>query len=279
MAATVAPKKKDTTPVTLGMEDNNDEWVIFLDIVILLSLQLSSIVRFNVSSRFHYLQSIEVKDAYIFEVDLLGFVHIPVEETVISSSFHDPHFYSLYISETEDWFIDSREEWRKAKHLDKFIFLGHSFGGYVVSKYALKHPEHVQHLVLVGPAGFTSEVDHKLEWLTKSRATWKRAVMSHLWESNFTPMKVPSLDVWSFMMELMIHKVTALSIHKPTSAMMHHVGHRFHEVFQMKYGDYSDLPAAKISELMKSNSLDIAPYTVASKNSKWDSRRKHQQDE
>ncbi|KAI3522029.1 hypothetical protein L1887_11507 [Cichorium endivia] len=48
-----------------------------------------------------------------------------------------------------------------------FIFLGDSFGGYVASKYALKHPEHVQHLVLVGPAGFTSELDQKSEWLTK----------------------------------------------------------------------------------------------------------------
>ncbi|KAL4573500.1 hypothetical protein LXL04_020308 [Taraxacum kok-saghyz] len=44
-----------------------------------------------------------------------------------------------------------------------------------------------------------------------------------------------------------------------TTALMHHAGHRFHEVFQMKHGGYSDLPAAKISELMKSNSLDIAP--------------------
>ncbi|KAI3780207.1 hypothetical protein L2E82_10178 [Cichorium intybus] len=43
------------------------------------------------------------------------------------------------------------------------------------------------------------------------------------------------------------------------SAMMHQAGHKFHEVFQMKHGGYSDLPAAKISELMKSNSLDIAP--------------------
>ncbi|CAI9291404.1 unnamed protein product [Lactuca saligna] len=122
----------------------------------------------------------------------------------------------------------------------------------------MKHPKHVQHLVLVGPVGFTSEVDHKSEWLTKSKVTWKGAVMSHLWESNFTPVKVLSLDVWNFMMELMIHKVTALAIHKPTSAMMHHDGHRFHEVFQIKHD---------------------CPYTVAFKHSKWDSRRKHQQDE
>lgn len=42
------------------------------------------------------------------------------------------------IAETEAWFIDSLEEWRKAKNLSDFILLGHSFGGYVAAKYALK---------------------------------------------------------------------------------------------------------------------------------------------
>jgi len=41
-------------------------------------------------------------------------------------------------AETEAWFIDSFEEWRKAKNLSNFILLGHSFGGYVAAKYALK---------------------------------------------------------------------------------------------------------------------------------------------
>lgn len=53
----------------------------------------------------------------------------------------------------------------------------------------LKHPEHVQHLILVGPAGFSAESD-KSERLTKFQETWKGAVLNHLWESNFTPMKV-----------------------------------------------------------------------------------------
>ncbi|KAI3686633.1 hypothetical protein L1987_80313 [Smallanthus sonchifolius] len=101
-----------------------------------------------------------------------------------------PDFTCTSTEETEAWFIDSFEEWRKAENLSNFILLGHSFGGYVAAKYALKHPEHVQHLILVGPAGFSSETEHKSERLTKFQETWKGAVLNHLWESNFTPMKV-----------------------------------------------------------------------------------------
>ncbi|XP_077218072.1 P-loop nucleoside triphosphate hydrolases superfamily protein with CH (Calponin Homology) domain-containing protein [Tasmannia lanceolata] len=46
---------------------------------------------------------------------------------------------------------------------------------------------------------------------------------------------------------------------EPSTALIHHAGHKFHEVFQLKQGRYSDLPAAKISEMMKSNSIDNAP--------------------
>ncbi|KAL3642063.1 hypothetical protein CASFOL_012878 [Castilleja foliolosa] len=101
-----------------------------------------------------------------------------------------PDFTCKSTEETEDWFIDSFEEWRKAKNLSNFILLGHSFGGYVAAKYALKHPEHVQQLILVGPAGFSSESEHMSERISKFRATWKGAVLNHLWESNFTPQKI-----------------------------------------------------------------------------------------
>ncbi|XP_039022127.1 1-acylglycerol-3-phosphate O-acyltransferase-like isoform X4 [Hibiscus syriacus] len=109
-----------------------------------------------------------------------------------------PDFTCKSTEETEAWFVDSFEEWRKAKNLSNLILLGHSFGGYVASKYALKHPEHVQHLILVGPAGFsTAESDSKAELVTRFRATWKGAILNHLWESNFTPQKlIRGLGPW-----------------------------------------------------------------------------------
>ncbi|KAL5557930.1 hypothetical protein UlMin_034141 [Ulmus minor] len=108
-----------------------------------------------------------------------------------------PDFTCKSTEETEAWFIDSFEEWRKAKNLSNFILLGHSFGGYVAAKYALKHPEHIKHLILVGPVGFTPESDAASERITQFTATWKGAVLKHLWESNFTPMKlIRGLGPW-----------------------------------------------------------------------------------
>ncbi|XP_051123483.1 probable 1-acylglycerol-3-phosphate O-acyltransferase isoform X2 [Andrographis paniculata] len=108
-----------------------------------------------------------------------------------------PDFKCKSTEETEAWFIDSFEEWRKAKGLTNFILLGHSFGGYVASKYAHKHPEHIQHLILVGPAGFASETEHQTEALTRFRSTWKGVIINHLWESNFTPQKlIRGLGPW-----------------------------------------------------------------------------------
>ncbi|XP_021759176.1 kinesin-like protein KIN-14P [Chenopodium quinoa] len=48
-----------------------------------------------------------------------------------------------------------------------------------------------------------------------------------------------------------------LSPESPTKLL--HGGNKLHEVFQMKQGFYTDLSATKISEMLKSNSLDNAP--------------------
>ncbi|TYH01513.1 hypothetical protein ES288_A09G065100v1 [Gossypium darwinii] len=46
---------------------------------------------------------------------------------------------------------------------------------------------------------------------------------------------------------------------EPSPAVLKHVGHKFHEVFQLKQACYADLPVTKILEMMESNSLESAP--------------------
>ncbi|XP_028181536.1 kinesin-like protein KIN-14P [Glycine soja] len=46
---------------------------------------------------------------------------------------------------------------------------------------------------------------------------------------------------------------------EPSTTLISQVGHKFPEVFRLRQGSYGDLPSAKISELMKSTSLDNAP--------------------
>lgn len=48
------------------------------------------------------------------------------------------------IFQTEDWFIDSLEEWRKRRGINQFILIGHSFGGYLSCAYALKYNKLVE---------------------------------------------------------------------------------------------------------------------------------------
>ncbi|XP_068636495.1 kinesin-like protein KIN-14C isoform X2 [Aristolochia californica] len=46
---------------------------------------------------------------------------------------------------------------------------------------------------------------------------------------------------------------------EPSVTALHHERHKFHEVFQLRQGRYSDLPPAKILEMLKTASLDSAP--------------------
>ncbi|KAI1812763.1 alpha/beta-hydrolase [Poronia punctata] len=56
-------------------------------------------------------------------------------------------------TEAENWFIDSLEEWRKIRKLEKFTVVGHSLGGYLAVSYALKYPGRINKLILASPVG------------------------------------------------------------------------------------------------------------------------------
>ena len=61
------------------------------------------------------------------------------------------------ITEAEDWFVDSLEEWRVKKKIDKMTLVGHSMGGYMAVCYALKYPGRLNKLILASPVGIPED--------------------------------------------------------------------------------------------------------------------------
>ena len=75
-----------------------------------------------------------------------------------------PPFSAKSTREAEDFFLESFELWREQRGLEKFTLVGHSMGGYLAANYALRYPQHVEHLVLVCPAGVGKRPD---DWESK----------------------------------------------------------------------------------------------------------------
>lgn len=84
----------------------------------------------------------------VHALDLLGYGRSARPKFVVKAS--EPY---EKIKETEKFFIDSLEAWRKARGLERFTFVAHSMGAYIASAYATKYPGHIKKLVLVSPAG------------------------------------------------------------------------------------------------------------------------------
>ncbi|KAH1064976.1 hypothetical protein J1N35_029963 [Gossypium stocksii] len=101
-----------------------------------------------------------------------------------------------------------------------FDYLAEHFQVIAIDQLGQAHPEHVQHLILVEPAGFSSESDSSIEWLTRLRETWKGAILNRLSESNFTPQKIVrfvylGLGPWG---PKIVHKYTATRFNPKDSA-------------------------------------------------------------
>lgn len=95
----------------------------------------------------------------------------------------------------EEYMVDSIEKWRRAiggPLSEKFILLGHSFGGYLCTAYALRYPEHVAHVILADPWGYPADShtrDRNSTHYTSSRQLpfWAQ-LMGRLLLDVFTPL-------------------------------------------------------------------------------------------
>uniref|UniRef100_A0A8R1I387 AB hydrolase-1 domain-containing protein n=1 Tax=Caenorhabditis japonica TaxID=281687 RepID=A0A8R1I387_CAEJA len=102
-----------------------------------------------------------------------------------------PHFSSdPAIAELE--MVEAIEDWRKAMGIEKMFLVGHAFGGYLASAYALEHPSRVAHLILVDPWGFAEQAmaNDKLPHLKIKPYPWMSFLGGVLgWFNPFTPMR------------------------------------------------------------------------------------------
>lgn len=85
-----------------------------------------------------------------------------------------------------DEFIDSLEEFRVAHGLKNFILAGHSLGGFLSAKYALKYPKVVKGLVLISPVGIPRLPPTEMH-ANPSDIDWRFKVFNGLWQMNVTP--------------------------------------------------------------------------------------------
>lgn len=74
----------------------------------------------------------------VYAIDLLGF-----------GKSSRPNFADE-ADEIESQFCESIEKWRQTMQLEKMILLGHSFGGFLSTSYAMKYHENIEHLILAG---------------------------------------------------------------------------------------------------------------------------------
>lgn len=91
---------------------------------------------------------------------------------------------------TEQVFVESLEEWRKAHKIDKMVLGGHSMGGYLATAYAEKYPERIDRLILISPAGVPDDQHVDVEGRIKAAPFSFRifvGMVSSLWNMGVTP--------------------------------------------------------------------------------------------
>jgi abhydrolase domain-containing protein 5 len=66
---------------------------------------------------------------------------------------------------------------------------GHSLGGYLAARYALKYPHNIKSLILVSPVGLP-EKPAMTSRAPSSQLSWAMYTFGLFWAGNFTPQSV-----------------------------------------------------------------------------------------
>ena len=101
-----------------------------------------------------------------------------------------PRFQADDLTTSEDFFVDSFEQFRKNCGLERFVLAGHSFGGYVAGCYTIKYPQHVEKILFLSTVG-VSTTPLGYDFLKELRGDWKfrwtQKIIMFLWVKNITP--------------------------------------------------------------------------------------------
>ncbi|CAI2371801.1 unnamed protein product [Moneuplotes crassus] len=106
------------------------------------------------------------EEFHVVCIDLLGF-----------GRSSRPKFTCKTSEEAEDFFVLSIEKWREQMQLDSFSICCHSFGGYVMGRYALRFSEHIKKLIFLSSLGVDyvpEDIDKGLDEFYKTLSSRQR---------------------------------------------------------------------------------------------------------
>lgn len=102
-----------------------------------------------------------------------------------------PNWSVSSLEDGENFFVSSLEKFRELNGYKDFVLVGHSFGGYIASCYALKFPQYINSLVLLSPVGVPRKPS---DYQQLNSSGWKeklyKKLISFCWRKNISPLNL-----------------------------------------------------------------------------------------